>query len=126
MRNDGFTLTELLIGLAILVAVMAVILPTYRNTMAESEYDKGTLHAESVRLALNTALASNPNLNSGSLGNINCTAAADVGPGGVTASAGNNGWGAAPAGTTCWATPYNARAYRATVYYPDGKVVTKP
>jgi type IV pilus assembly protein PilA len=125
-RDPAFTLTELLVTLAILASVLAAVMVSYRSTLSQSEYDKGLMHAQSVRLAINTALAANPHLTTATLGNVNCTGAADIGPSGVTSANGNNGWEAAPAGTVCWATPHNSRTVRVTVYYPDGKVVTTP
>ena len=84
------------------------------------------MHAQSVRMALNTALASNPQLTTASLGTINCTAAQDVGSAGVTASDGSNGWEAAPAGMTCSAVPLTSRTYKVTVTLTNGQQAVAP
>lgn len=126
MRQDGFTLTELLIAVAIIAALAVILLPSYKGAIASSDQRRAQMHAQSVRLALNTALANNPQSTSGAWGTIDCTQARDVGESGITTASGGNGWEAAPTGYTCTATPLTSRTYRVTVTLPDGTQAAAP
>lgn len=126
MKPFGFTMIELLVVVAIVMVVLALLMPSFRGAMNDSERRKAQVHAAQVRLALNTALAQNPQLTSTSLGTVNCTAAADIGAGGVVASAGGNGWDAAAPGSTCTASGQTPRTYRVTVTLQGGQAVTAP
>ncbi|GGR38569.1 prepilin-type N-terminal cleavage/methylation domain-containing protein [Deinococcus ruber] len=126
MDKSGFTLIELLIAVAIIAALAVVLLPSYRGATSSTDTRRAQLHAQSVRLALNTVLASNPQLTSSSFGTVDCTAAQDVTTTGVTTPNGGNGWDAAPAGARCVASPLNTRSYQVSVTLPDGTIASAP
>jgi type IV pilus assembly protein PilA len=125
MHSPGFTLIELLVVIVITVILAALLTPTFSGALRDTDLRRAQLHAGQVRLALNTALAQNPQLSTASLGTVNCTGAADVNATGITASAGGNGWDAAPVGT-CTAVAQTARTYRVTVTLGNGQTVTQP
>ena len=124
MRQDAFTLIELLVAIAIIAVLAATLLVSYSGALDSSQQRAAQLHASGVRLALDTTLATNPQLSSSSLGTIDCTQAADITPSGLTAPNGGNGWDAAPSGMTCAATPLTARTYRVTVTSQQGTVIS--
>lgn len=126
MKDSGFTLIELLIAIAVIAALAAILLPSYRGAISSSDQRAAQLHATSVRLALNTVFAANPQLITSNLGTVDCTTARDVTESGVTASSGGNGWENAPAGTICTATPATAHTYQVTVTLSGGQTVTVP
>ncbi|AXH00688.1 prepilin-type N-terminal cleavage/methylation domain-containing protein (plasmid) [Deinococcus wulumuqiensis] len=126
MRQDGFTLIELLIAVAIIAALAVILLPSYNGALKDSDQRRAQMHAQSVRLALNTALANNPQSNAASWGDIDCTQAKDVGSSGVTAATGGNGWEAAPTGYGCNASPLTSLTYKVTVTLPDGSKAEAP
>lgn len=119
MRTHGFTLIELLVVIAVIAVLAAILLPSYGGAAKSTSRRTAQLHAQTVRLALNTAIAANPNLSTSVLGTVDCTNAQDVGSTGVTAPNGGNGWQNAPAGTSCSATPLTARTYRVSVTISD-------
>ena len=123
---QGFTLVELLIAIAIIVTLAVILLPSYSGAISSSDVRRAQLHAQVVRMALNTALAANPQMTSSSLGTIDCTSAGDVTSGGITAPNGGNGWDAAPQGTHCSASPLTPRTYRVNVTFSSGQVASAP
>lgn len=122
MRHDAFTLIELLVVIAIIAVVSAIMLVSYSGALSKSEERTAQLHANGVRMALDTTLATNPQLNTSMLGTLDCTQAADITPSGLTAPGGGNGWEAAPSGMNCTATPLTSRTYSVTVNYSQGTV----
>lgn len=118
----GFTLVELLIVVAIVIVLAAILIPTYAGASRKASESAATLHAQTVRTALNTHLAVNPQLTATSLGTLNCTAATTLTASGLTSGSTGNGWDAAPNGSTCTAQPSTARTYRVTVTYSGGTV----
>lgn len=126
MSQSGFTLIELLVVVAVIAVLAMILTPSYKGAIASANLREGQMHAQSVRMALNTALANNPQLMTATLGTVDCTAARDVGASGVSASAGGNGWDAAPTGSTCSATPLTSRTYQVRVTLSDGTVVVAP
>lgn len=126
MNTRGFTMIELLVVIVIVIFLFALLSPRFTGALDNSDRQRAQMHSAQVRLALNTALAQNPQLTSASLGTVNCTGAADVGPGGLTAPAGGNGWDAAPPGMTCSATAQTSRTYRVTVTMGNGQTVVDP
>ena len=123
---QGFTLVELLIAIAIIVTLAVILLPSYSGAISSSDVRRAQLHAQVVRMALNTALAANPQMTSSSLGTVDCTSASDVTSAGVTAPNGGNGWDAAPQGTHCSASPLTLRTYRVNVTFPSGQTASAP
>ncbi|WP_304524733.1 type IV pilin protein [Deinococcus sp. KNUC1210] len=123
---QGFTLIELLIVVAIIAVLAMVLLPSYRGATSTGNKRAAQVHAQTVRLALNTLLASNPQFTTTSFGTLDCSGAHDVGSTGVTAPNGGNGWEAAPNGDRCTASPLTSRTYSVSVTYDDNQVVTAP
>ena len=115
MQTQGFTLVELLVVIVILAVLAAILLPSYGGAGKSVNQRAAQIHAQTVKMALDTAIAANPNLSTSTLGTVNCTNAQDVGATGVTAPNGGNGWQNAPAGTSCAATPLTPRTYRVSV-----------
>ena len=115
MRTQGFTLIELLVVIAVIAVLAAILLPSYGGAAKTTNRRAAQLHAQTVKLSLDTAIAANPNLSTSVLGTVDCTNAQDVGSTGVVAPNGGNGWQNAPAGTSCSATPLTARTYRVSV-----------
>ena len=124
--TTGYTLIELMNTVDIRTVLAASLLTSFDGATRTSSKRAAQLHAQSVRLALNTAIAANPNLSSSTLGTINCTTAADVTSTGLTTRNDGNGWDAAPMGVTCTATPQTARSYRITASITGGETVTVP
>ncbi|GGS02798.1 type II secretion system protein [Deinococcus sedimenti] len=124
--RQGFTLIELLVVIAIIMVLAVLLLPSYAGAINDIDRKAATLHAQAVRLALNTALAGNPSVTTAAWGNVACTAAQDVTSSGVTAPNGGNGWSAAPRGAPCVATAETQRTYRVTVTLADGTTASAP
>lgn len=117
---------ELLVAIAIIVTLAVILLPSYSGAISSSDIRRAQLHAQLVRMALNTALAANPQMTSSSLGTVDCTPARDVTSTGITGQNGGNGWDAAPEGTHCSASPLTPRTYRVDVTLPNGLTKSAP
>ena len=70
-KNQGFTLIELMIVIAIIAILMAYALPAYRDYTIRSKLGEGNAMAASVKMAVNEAYVRNgtlAGLNSGTAG----------------------------------------------------------
>ncbi|GAQ23533.1 hypothetical protein DEIGR_310052 [Deinococcus grandis] len=124
--RQGFTLIELLVVIAIIAVLAALLLPSYAGAINDTDRRAATLHAQAVRLALNTTLAGNPQLTTATWGTVTCTSARDITANGVTTPNGGNGWSDAPRGTSCVAVSETQRTYRVTVTLADGSTASAP
>lgn len=126
MDESGFTLIEVLIVVGILAVLMVILLPSFSGATRDTNRRAAQLHAQSVRLALNTHLAVNPQLSSASLGTVDCAGAGTMNGTNLVAGNTGNGWEAGPAGATCTAVPLATRTVRVTVRTSGGQEVTAP
>ena len=73
-REQGFTLIEILVVIAIVAILASILLPTYANSLRQGDKAAALTHATNVSSALNSYLAAHPELTSANLTPLTCMA----------------------------------------------------